>query len=464
MSPRALLAAAACAACLLAPAARGDLVSEMNDFFNDAVLSASTPPGLYQGQSGGMITGGAYAYRVPARTITPLSVQLPRLRAGCGGIDVFTGGFSYVDANELVSMLQNIGATAKAFAYQLALRIVSAQISATLSDVWTTAQRFLNRTISSCEASQRLVGGAVRLVAGQTAGCAAEKMLAAGMDYADAVRACQQASAPSAAPSGPVGRASSTLIGNLVYDRARAWYPTWDQQMLEVLMGMVGTVVVDPSGQSTEGALTVYPSLLLADGESWLRALLEGGQVTRWRCLNGPCTQLAVASTTVPQAAALRRRVAGLLQDMVQRIEADQPLTASETALLGATSLPVQRYLVAVRAAAPPPQARAEAGRIAELVARDLLHTFVSRILGLVRQAVDARSLSADDPAVQVWRAQAEEVEALVLRQSENVRKRFFAAVDLLKSLQVYERLLAAKLSAGAATAPAAAVLAGGRL
>ena len=109
MSRRLVSMVVAFVALVVASPARADIASDMAGFFDDMNLANVTRPGVYEGQSAGYFTGGGVYLRTPPRSYTLYSVQWPRFRAGCGGIDLFTGGFSFINASEFVDMLQSIG-------------------------------------------------------------------------------------------------------------------------------------------------------------------------------------------------------------------------------------------------------------------------------------------------------------------------------------------------------------------
>jgi conjugative transfer pilus assembly protein TraH len=115
----ALAVTIATAPALAAPA---DLNAEMQAMFNDlGALGNVTAPGAFRGQAMNLYTGGSLMMRSPAKNYSLADVQLPSLRAGCGGIDLFGGSFSFINKQQFVSLLQNIGANAVGYAFKLAL-------------------------------------------------------------------------------------------------------------------------------------------------------------------------------------------------------------------------------------------------------------------------------------------------------------------------------------------------------
>ena len=99
------LALMAAANLALTGVARADVAGEMNSFFNDAGGAANvTGPSAYQGQSAGYYSLGNVWTRFPQKSVAPFNLQLPSARAGCGGIDLFSGSFSFINASEIVAV------------------------------------------------------------------------------------------------------------------------------------------------------------------------------------------------------------------------------------------------------------------------------------------------------------------------------------------------------------------------
>ena len=77
--------------------------SDLNNFFNDLGFSDNTTaPNAYAGQEAGYYSGGSLFARDSVRDVQIAQVQLPSFRSGCGGIDLFTGGFSFIDSKQLL--------------------------------------------------------------------------------------------------------------------------------------------------------------------------------------------------------------------------------------------------------------------------------------------------------------------------------------------------------------------------
>ena len=62
------------------------------------VMSTINRPGVVNDQLGGYMTGGSLHTRNSVSDETLMNIQLPSLNAGCGGIDLHTGGIGYIDS------------------------------------------------------------------------------------------------------------------------------------------------------------------------------------------------------------------------------------------------------------------------------------------------------------------------------------------------------------------------------
>jgi len=89
------------------------------DWFDSQTHSG---PSSFSGQRRGYIQGGQFSGRYRLATDNPFTVSPPRVRAGCGGIDLFAGGLSFLDPEYLVEKFENILQAAPALAFSMALK------------------------------------------------------------------------------------------------------------------------------------------------------------------------------------------------------------------------------------------------------------------------------------------------------------------------------------------------------
>ncbi len=109
----------------------------------------TTAPSYLKGQQRGYLTLGSFSARVPSRTDYLFSIEKPRLDIGCGGIDAFLGGFSFLNFEYLVQKLQRMIQVAPAVAFQVALK----QLSPTLGGIIENLESIIN-TLNSIQLNE----------------------------------------------------------------------------------------------------------------------------------------------------------------------------------------------------------------------------------------------------------------------------------------------------------------------
>ena len=147
------------AASMVASPVAANVGDSMDRFMDDMGAAANvTGPSAFEGQSAGYYSLGNVWTRFPQKTTTIANLQLPRARAGCGGIDIFAGSFSFINASEMVALLKAVANNAVGF-LSLAIDTVCPECSKIMQEFSQKAQLMNNLSINSCEMAQGLVGG-----------------------------------------------------------------------------------------------------------------------------------------------------------------------------------------------------------------------------------------------------------------------------------------------------------------
>jgi len=114
-------------------------------------------PGSFEDQTRGYVTAGGMSGRVDVHNDYLMSVSLPKVRAGCGGIDMFLGGMSFLDPEYLVQKLESILQAAPAVAFQYLLETLDEKMGNIISKM-EAATNFLNSIqVNDCRLANRLV-------------------------------------------------------------------------------------------------------------------------------------------------------------------------------------------------------------------------------------------------------------------------------------------------------------------
>ncbi len=130
--------------------------SGLDEALNWLFMSATTEPRAYESQRRMGFVGGAVMARTPIRSLNIISFAPPRLDAGCGGIDLFLGSFSFINMDQFVQFLRAIAANAVGLAFKAALNAISPQLEAIISKLETLVNN-MNRTFrNSCEVTKNM--------------------------------------------------------------------------------------------------------------------------------------------------------------------------------------------------------------------------------------------------------------------------------------------------------------------
>ena len=391
--------------------ARADVAGAMNDFFQDAGGAANvTGPSAYQGQTAGYYSMGNVWTRFPQKNIQPFNLQMPKASAGCGGIDLFTGSFSFVNGAEMVAMMKAVANNALGFAFQLAIDSVSPEIGKVMDGISNKAQQMNQMNISSCEAAQGLVGSVwPKMAQARSTICAAVGNSQG--KFSDWARSRQEC--------GAGGKEDSTLDGNdpnkmnpeLIPGNPRNY--TWDaikksnkfgsdKEFSEFLMTLVGTIVINPKAAEGSKVGFIGPA-----EDAVVTALLDGagtGTTVKMLQCDDSDKCLNVTDQTMRPGSGLRNKIKGLITSINGKIRTDSPLDAQEQQLLNMTTLPLYKML-AVQAMAHQNFADGETSALAEIVAVNLLSSMIDNMLDRISQAT-VYVQPADAEMGKMWRDQ----------------------------------------------------------
>lgn len=134
----------------------------MKELFDSVNAQSNvTNPAVLQGQTMNLYTGGSLFMRMPHKTYNMASVTPPSWNAGCGGIDLFMGGFSYINKDQFVAMLRNIGSNALGYGFKLAIQNLCPTCDNVMQSLQATAQIINRQNMDSCETAKGIVNASL---------------------------------------------------------------------------------------------------------------------------------------------------------------------------------------------------------------------------------------------------------------------------------------------------------------
>jgi conjugative transfer pilus assembly protein TraH len=431
--------------------------SDMDSFFNGLGYSSnSTASNAYQGQEAGYYSGGSVFLRDSVKNVQLADVDLPKFRAGCGGIDLYSGGFSYINSDELSALFNNIMSNATGFATELALESTLPEANGVMKYLNTLASSVNSQNIKSCETAAGLVGSVwPRTQEAQQKVCEAigtDQGLFS--DYAAARQGC-----------GPKGNLTRTLNsatgpyknmallnGNLAWKAlTQNDFTSGDNELKEFMMTLSGTVIMKHDGNTDDGdnAYKILPSL--AGNQQLIKALLHGGEAKIYTCGDDSsadgCLNPSLQTLKIDQAQALSNQVSALLKDMVNKIvdPTDQSsLTPTEKGLLNSTRLPIYKILN-VQSAFYGSSSILNVEDYADVIALDILSQYLDETFIAIKSS--ASQMAYPESLMTPFIAGIDKAREEVRTQMGGAYAQVNAAAQLIQQAQGMEQMLAGQVA-----------------
>lgn len=395
---------------------------------------------LYKSQSAGYYTGGGgMVVRSPIKSSQLASVHLPKIQSGsgCGGLDIYTGGFTFINGKQLVETLQAISSNAAGFAFMLGLETVSPMISNNMRQLQSWANTINGIGINSCETAAQLVGSVwpASDMANQhicrTIG-ANNKVFA---DYIDGRNRCaslnkeKQKQQNEFLPlAGEYNIAWEALMSQPFFKDSK------NKEMAEMYMTFVGTLVVREEN--------IVPYFSKAEESDFLTRLLEGGKVTKYTCEDKKkCLVVLEKEEEISVQDSWFAKIRIALMNMQKKAADDEPLDSSEKGLLCTSRLPLSKIvnvLSAYHRGAPCP---VDMDSIADIVTWDILAQVINEAIETVRRGcmyLRANSMYVAD--VDRYLEDLERVRKVVKRYEEHAHKAIDLEMRLIQKMQLLEK------------------------
>ncbi|MEK9497171.1 conjugal transfer protein TraH [Photorhabdus sp. P32] len=267
------------------------LQSEMDKLFNE--MSNITPAGVYETQRRGVLAGGRFTTKTRIFDENLVSFAPPSWKAGCGGVDLFGGSLSFINADQIVQLLRSVAANAKGYAFQLALDNVFPDGAKWIENFQKKVQALNQHLGNSCQLAQGLVNDLTSGFNLKHKTDASIKSTTIGL-FEDFFSSKQEPSGKNPLEELKKNKPDEyqKMIGNIVWKQlksnsANTWFQYGDNTLLEAIMSLTGTVIIgdlidDPnssgSGEKTNSLIT------LPGNKITLSNLISGGSIKIYSC------------------------------------------------------------------------------------------------------------------------------------------------------------------------------------
>ena len=385
--------------------AHANVASDMDNFFNGiGYASNTTKPAAFQSQAAGFYGGGSLFVRNRVSRYQLVELDLPSYRAGCNGIDLFTGSMSFLGHKKLVDLGKQVMTSSGAYAVDVMLATTVPELKQVRDYLQTLEQKVNQMNVNSCEMAQNFVGGVFpKTAASQLKICkdqAAMGRCGVGSDYVSARMDCASDAHDGImekAAKDPEQKKQVVLNKNIVWSILQNnAFLKGDVQLAEMVMSLTGTLIIDKQGK-----VTVVPSL--AGSSHFIQALIGGHKSASieqmWRCsdeTNGTaCLSVSLKEISIDESQTLTARIRKMIEDLNTKLKNDEAPTVEEQNFLSLTMFPVMKFLTVLNSTHYN-DAAVEIEGYSTLIAEDLLQHYLSGLLQDVANATAGSEINED--------------------------------------------------------------------
>lgn len=423
-----------------------DLDSNLNNYFTGLGYGANTTkPSIYQGQEMGYLNAGSMTVKAHADNLQLAGIELPSLKAGCGSIDLFMGGFSFVNSQKLVQFGQEVLQDAIPVAIDLALQTISPQLAEIKDKLQTWADKINNLNMNSCQAAQDLVSGKwAKDLAGESKACKDEGMSSNKFqDWSDAIYGCSTGGKSDeetdAASKDPKYKHLILKNINVVWSDVleKSAFLSQDKELEQVYMTISGTIIFDKDGHANT-FLSRLSDKNLRDG------ILYGGKVPMYSCDDyDKCLTIKPdATTTISKDHSLVAQVSKEIQNIATAYKTDQPLTPEEKSFLGLADSPI---LTMIQNEIIAGMDTSGVDQYSEVIAQQLLTIYLQNIISNIKTAF--ASAQIDDASRSTLEKSIEGAENTVRSMSLRSYQRLSASNMELQRIIAVKKMGAGEIS-----------------
>lgn len=128
--------------------------SWLAEFHSSAVM---TSPNAASNQKRSYYSAGGFSARVQHKSDPLMTISMPSISAGCGGIDVFFGGVSFLNPSYLIAKAEGLLRNAPYVIFSLGLKALSTQFADTIDAVQSITDQLNQLQFDECGATKGLV-------------------------------------------------------------------------------------------------------------------------------------------------------------------------------------------------------------------------------------------------------------------------------------------------------------------
>ena len=432
--------------------------NSMNDVFDQINAYGNiSSPAVLQGQTMNYGTGGSLFMRTPRSQYNIASITMPSASAGCGGIDLYMGGFGFINKDQFVSMMKNIGSAALGYGFKLALQNLCPTCDNVMQALQSTAQQINRMNIDSCEAAKGIVNAATSTLdlrgrENSAINFGVDKNIFGSISEAWASVKGNQAKTDSTNTqlmNSDPAVADNIPYGNVVWKSLKKMNGVDDEYRM-ILMSLMGTTVFKG------GEPVTYPKLI----SSPIDLIGERGKqkisVPVYKCADGfdanKCTSLVVDHIDKDSFYTMVYKKMDLLVQNISSRQAYSPSEVNELIqFLNVVDFPVYKMLAVSTRFNNTGYADQLMSNYAELVAAKYAQAYIQKGVADLRAAITKYRAQTADPAQSMALQEFDSKLTEILTTSQftvmDANSRVVTNINIGQEIMNMERALNANLS-----------------
>lgn len=373
---------------------------DLSNFFNKSGYASNvTSPMAFESQASGYFGGGSLFVRSQVREYRLVHLSMPTYRAGCGGIDLFTGSFSFLSHEKLVDLGKQVMNDAGAYAVDVMLASTVPQLKDVRDNLINLEQKANQSNINSCHMAQNLVGGIFPKTAESQQKICKDINTQTGAlaDYAKAQQECSMEKGYNEAMD-KASKDESTkkrviLNKNLVWSMLKE-NPLFssDRELAEMMMSLTGTYIIDKQGKVTN-----VPSL--ANSADLINALVGNNSGVKsaqiWHCNDNNCMSVDLKTIDIPEDKTLTYKIRNILTELNEKVKTDDDPSAAQKGFLNMISIQALKFLLVLNST-DYGNAAIDIEEYSTLIAQDLLENYMTGLLQEVSNSTFGMEINED--------------------------------------------------------------------
>lgn len=275
----------------------------LKEALNEMFIGTSTNPQAISTQRLKGMYGGSMTLRPISSGINVIQFAPPKIDAGCGGVDIFFGSFSFINGAQFEQLIRSIAANAVGFAIKAAIESMCSPCAKLIAEL-EAAMRELNAMAkNTCAIGKALLTSEGRGKLMEQASNIGKRVSTALGNFADELKAensrnytnpneTAKGTGPGTSGTGAEVAANNPLDGNLVYLAARESLDNGGNTLrlflsrndaIGIVMGLYGVVIINPETNTPSNCSgTTPPERCVKEPETFEPT------ITRWDNLMYP--------------------------------------------------------------------------------------------------------------------------------------------------------------------------------